>query len=852
MNWFQRLSKTGRMEKELDAELRFHFESQVADKIQAGLTEAEARRATRLEFGGLDQIKQDCRESRGTLWLVSIVQDLRFGARILAKSPGFSITAIVVLALGIGVCTLAFSLYNIAALQSLPVRDPATVVRIQRRSPENINPGVPYASIAYYRDNTKSLSAVMATMDAAPMVLNENGQQDEQRVSATFVSSNYFSELGGSAATGRLFDAARDDTASAQVCVLSFRLWQRKFEGDPSIVGKAIRLGGKPATVIGVTSEAFASLGTDNPDIWLPLLQHSYFVEGSKTLADPKFEGLIGMWGRLAPGVSRSSAEQELLSLTNQLRKIYPTVIWDHEYIVITPGAHFFTFEGGPGRPPMLALVGLLVFLILATACANLGGLLMARGSGRQREIQLRFDLGARKLRVFRQLLTENLLLGLLGSIAALPLSYCVLRLVLMYSNAPAWMSALPDWRVFLFSTAMGFVAALLFGLLPTLQMVRRKKNRSLWHQFVVCAQVGASCVLLILAGLLVRATLHTLYSDPGFGYEQVLSIDPGMSEHGFASVQAQAYLDQLQNRLRTVPGVTFVSIARVPPLVNTMIMVTSIDVDGRRIMIYPNWVGPDFFQTMRIPLLRGHSFHIGEKNAVILSESLARKRWPNEDPIGKQWEKSNDVVVGVVGNTRAMELNNTDATEIYYPPTADDFPGMSVLVRAAGDPNTLTPTIKAIAGSIDAGLYPTITPLTAGFRKNVAQAEQFAAIVSLLGGIAIFLAVVGLLGLVSYAVSQRTKEIAIRLALGANRIEIFAAVLRQFAWPVLLGLVAGVAITAGLSQILRRGLYGISGLDPISYVGAMATLIAILAAAASLPIRRAFQLEIARILHSE
>jgi predicted permease len=833
------------MEKELDAELRFHFETQVADKIQAGQTEAEARRATRLEFGGLDQIKEECRESRGTLWLVSILQDLRFGARILAKSPGFSVTAIVVLALGIGVCTLAFSLYNIAELQSIPVRDPATVVRIQRRSPENMNPGVPYASIAYYRDNAKSLSAVMATMSAAPFVLN----QDEQRISGTFVSSNYFSELGGSAATGRLFDETRDNSASAPVCVLSYRLWQRKFDGDPSIVGKAIRLGGRSATVIGVASEAFAGLGTDDPDIWLPLLQHSYFVEGSKPLADPTFEGLIAMWGRLAPGVSAPSAAQELLSLTNQLRKLYPAVIWDHEYIVVTSGAHFFSFEGGP---PVLPLVGLLVFLILAIACANLGGLLMARGAGRQREIQLRFDLGARKLRVFRQLLTENLLLGLLGSIAALPLSYGVLRLVLVYSSAPAWMSAMPDWRVFLFTTAMGFVAALVFGLLPTLQMIRRKKNRSLWHQMVVCAQVGASCVLLILAGLLVRATLHTLYSDPGFGYEQVLSIDPGMSGHGFTSSQAQAYLDQLQNRLRTVPGVTFVSIARVPPLVNTVIMMSSIDVDGRRIMIYPNWVGPEFFETMRIPLLRGRYFRAGEKDVVILGESLARKRWPTEDPIGKPWNGGKGIVVGVVGDTRAMELNNTDATEIYYPPTADDFPGMAVLVRAAGDPNTLTPTIKAIAGSIDTGLYPTITPLTAGFRKSVSQVEQIAAIISLLGSIAIFLAVVGLLGLVSYAVSQRTKEIAIRLALGANRIEIFTAVLRRFMWPVLLGLIAGVAITAGLSQMLRRVLYGISGLDPLSYAGAMTILVAVLVAAALPPIRRAFQLDIARTLHSE
>jgi hypothetical protein len=254
------------MEKQLDAELRFHFESQVANKIDAGLTEAEARRTTRIEFGGLDQIKQDCRESRGTLWLVSIVQDLRFGARILVRSPGFSITAIVVLALGIGVSTLAFSLYNIAALESIPVRDPATVVRIQRRSPANITPGVPYASIAYYRDNSKSLSAVMATLSGSPMVLN----QEEERVSTAFVSSNYFRELGGTAANGRLFDAATDDASSAPVCVLSYRLWQRKFESDPSIIGKAIRLSGKPATVIGVAPETFAGLGTDNPDLWLP------------------------------------------------------------------------------------------------------------------------------------------------------------------------------------------------------------------------------------------------------------------------------------------------------------------------------------------------------------------------------------------------------------------------------------------------------------------------------------------------------------------------------------------------------------------------------------------------------
>ena len=269
--------------------------------------------------------------------------------------------------------------------------------------------------------------------------------------------------------------------------------------------------------------------------------------------------------------------------------------------------------------------------------------------------------------------------------------------------------------------------------------------------------------------------------------------------------------------------------------------MITSINVDGHRVMIYPNWVSPEFFQTMGIPLLRGRYLHPGESHAVVLSESLAHKRWPADDPIGKPWKDGKDIVVGVVGNTRAMELNNTDATEIYSSPGNDLLPGMSVLVKTAGVPEGLIPTIKSIAGGIDPKIYPTITPLKAGFRKNLIQVEQIAAIIGLLGGIATFLAVVGLLGLVSYAVSQQTKEIAIRLALGANLMDVISAVLRRFAWPVAIGLVLGLGVTFSLSQIIRRGLYGISGLDPMSYVGATSLLIAILSLAALTPIRRAF-----------
>ena len=842
MNWIGRLFSSSKMESELDRELRFHIESQVADKVAVGMTEDEARRTTRLEFGGVDRVKEDCRESRGTLWVASIRQDLQFGARILARSPGFAATAILVLALGIGVCTLAFSLFNLLVLQSIPVRNPETLLGTERRSPENIAPNLPYTSLIFYRDRAKTLSAVMGTMMDTPLVLNH----DEQRVKPAFVTANYFAELGVPATVGHLLDPVREDaTGSAPVVVLSYRLWRRSFAGSSSIVGRTISLGGKPATVIGVAASDFANLGMDDPDLWLPLAQHEYFVAGSKALDDPKFDGMLKMWARLAPGVTQSQAQQELLALTNQMRPLYPAVIWDGERIELSAGAHFFTLEDGA---PVAAVVGTLVLLILAVACANLGGLLMARGAGRQREIQMRLNLGASRKRVFRQLLTESLLLGLLGAIAALPLGYAVLRGALTYAHAPLWMSAVPDWRVVAFTAVMGLVAALFFGLLPTLQMVRANRGKARGIQFVIGAQIAASCVLLILAGLLVHATMHMLYTNPGFDYEQVLSINPNLGGHGYAPVRAETYLDQMQHRLRSVPGVTSVALALSPPLVNDEVMITGIRVDGRRVLIYPNWVGPEFFETLGVPLLRGRLMRAGEEHVVVLSESLARRRWPNEDPIGKQWKDGKDTVIGVVGNTRAMELNNTDATEIYYPATTARMPEMSVLVKTVGP----APAVQAIASSLDPTLFPSLTPLSAGFRKSVAQAEQIAALVSLLGGIAIFLAVVGLLGLVAYAVTQRTREIAIRLALGASRVEIFASILRCFAWPVVTGLLLGVVTTAALSQVIRRGLFGISGVDPVSYVGATLLLIAVLAAAALIPIRRAFRLNVSCILHSE
>jgi predicted permease len=366
-----------------------------------------------------------------------------------------------------------------------------------------------------------------------------------------------------------------------------------------------------------------------------------------------------------------------------------------------------------------------------------------------------------------------------------------------------------------------------------------------------VGAQVAASCVLLIVAALLVRAARYALYTDPGFGYEQVLSIDPSLGGHSYTPEAARAYLDQFENRLRGLPGVMSVALSSMPPLGHDKVYIITTDVGGHEVAIYPNMVDPEYFRTMGIPLLRGRTFMPREANAVILSESLARQQWPGEDPLGRQfWGK--DKVVGVVGNARTTAMNNGDAVEMYHAAQTSDMPDMVVIVKTAGTPEGLIPMVKSITASLDPNLFPDMRLLKAEFKKDTESAGQTAMAASLLGTVAVLLAALGLLGLVAYAVSERTKEIAIRIALGAKPGHVRAAVLRQFVWPVVLGLLAGLAGAAALSRVLRQVLFGVSNLDPLSYASAVSVLVTIVMIAALLPAKRALRVDPMRALHYE
>jgi predicted permease len=395
----------------------------------------------------------------------------------------------------------------------------------------------------------------------------------------------------------------------------------------------------------------------------------------------------------------------------------------------------------------------------------------------------------------------------------------------------------------------MALVTAVLFGLAPAWQIARRRHRSTLIRQILIGAQVAASCVLLIVAGLLVRALDRVSSTHPGFDYQHTIAINPHLDAHGYAPERAAAYLDSLESRLLSLPGVESVARASTPPLGRKK-TVARAEVDGRRVDIHVNHVDPGFFRTMGIPLLRGRNLVGGERQTMIVSDSLGRSLWSGQDPLGKQFDGR--TVVGVAGSARQMALQDPDAVEAYFPVEAVHLPSMAVLVKTMGPPDGLLLSVAAVARALDPDLFAETQLLKTAYREKLQETEKSAMAVSLLGLSALLLACLGIVGLVSYSVAQRTKEIGIRMALGATASHILSVVLRQLSRPVAGGLAAGVCAAAALSQILRRELYGLSSMDPAAYLAAVAVFVATVGVAALWPARRALRVDPLRALRNE
>jgi predicted permease len=818
----------------MDAELKSEMEAHREMMMQSHRT----------NFGSVLRLREEAREAWGWMWLDRLGQDLRYGIRVLARTPAFTLTAVLVLAVGIGINVAAFSLFDMLALKYMPVPNAHSLIRLERRSPTNYTSEMPYPSFAFYRDHSRTLAAAMAVLGVPPLQIED----DIQGTSSSFVTANYFAELGTKAAQGRVLNQAFDGKPkSSPVGVISYGLWKRRFGGDPKVIGRTIHVNRKPLQVIGVLPEDVATLGGQHPDLWMPISEQPYLFDGSTVLTDFDKPG-VRMWGRLAPGISIGGAEQELRALTKELRREHPAAVWENEFLQVSPGGHLQVMQTDMFQVGVM--VGVLTLLILAVACGNLGALLLARAVQRRQEMGIRLAIGASGMRIFRQLITESLLLAVAGGTVGLTLGCGVTWIALRELDAPKWLSATPDLRVMLFTLGVSSVAAILFGFAPALQIARQAQHKTLARQVLVTAQVAGSCVLLIVAGLLVRGAQHALYTYPGFGFERLITIDGQMAQHGYQPAAAKAYLDELRRQLEGVPGVRSTALVLLPPLGHAVSR-EDVEIHGRPVRIYPNWVTPGFFETMQIPVLLGRTFAAGEKNVVVVSESFARRQWPGQNPLGQRMgDTARDVVVGVVGDARVNALSDDDAVEQYWPAMQDQMAAMALVLRIDGSAADVSKAAKQISAALDPKLFPEIRRIKTVYNENAAQMAQLAGVVSLSGLVAVLLASVGVIGLASFTVSQKTKDIAIQLALGASGRSVVQAILRQFLWPSAVGLVLGLSVAAMGSEILRRALYGVSNLDVMSYAGAIVFLVGMLLVAALIPARRALRVNVSQALH--
>ena len=839
----QYLFNRGRLEKELAEEMEAHRQS------------AAERGGS---FGNTLRLREEARDAWGWTWIDRLVQDLRYAVRVLRKSPGFTLAAVLTLAVGIGVNVAAFGFFNLIFFKPLPVRDPDSLVRLDRRSPQRgYSSWVPYPEMAFVQEYTRTMSAVLATFGSRFRMEGE-----EKPLSARFVTPNFFAELGAVPQLGRLIQPSIDGNASAPpVAILSHAFWLRHFGRDAAVLGKVIRLNNKPVQVVGIMREDFSGLDLGETDVWLPLLQQPYFITGSRMLIDFSEDDGVEMWGRLKPGITPKAAEDETHALLSRLYQQHPTQLWENETLHAEPAGYARVAHGrskGSGAPqspwheiyPILALVSAFVLLILAVSSGNLGSLLLARSVARDREISIRISVGAGRGRLIRQLFTESLLLAFLGSIAGLGLAFATLRSFMHWMSAPAWLDATPDWRVVLFSLAVGVVAAVLFGLTPALQIARQRHRAGTVRQILIGAQAAASCALLIVSGLLVRALDRAVHFDPGFQYEHVAAIQAELDSHGYTPEKARSYFDELQSRLLQMPGVQSVALTSIPPLGGS-VETTGTEMAGRHVEIHVSRVTPTFFKTMGIPILRGRTLQPGESNAIVVGESLARMGWPGKDALGGKFtaDKKDFTVVGIAGTARLVERQDADAVEAYFPLDPGGETGATLLVKTAGPTESMLPAINALAQSLRADTLPYTQLLKTSFRQKLETIQNMAMAVSALGFVALAIACLGIVGLVAYSVSQRTKEIGLRMALGAKAGHVLFVVLQNFSRTVLLGLLAGVLLAAGLSQLLRRELYGLSSLDPLTYLAAPVLFLVVAVVAALLPARRALRIDPMRAL---
>lgn len=858
------------VESELDDELRFHLEHQRQFGVNAGLPDEEAARRARIALGGLEQVKEECRSARGVSGAEALWMDLRRAVRVSLKNPGFTLPAVIALALGIGANTAIFSFVHAVVLEMLPVRDAGRLIVLGQQNTmfhmENCCfPWPFYVALRRHDPDFEDILAV-STSD-----VNFTEGAETERLTAELVSGNYFRMLGVRAAAGRLLNDADDRTEGAgHVCVISYRLWQQRFGGRADVIGRHVLLNTEPMQIVGVSQPGFRGVALHDPhDLEIPSAMVRVFMGDSRDTF-----GWAQLIARLRPGITPAQAKARLDVLGLQIEKAAAPWLGIHDPFVVHDGSQGIgSRRDSLGKPVMLLF--LLVSVVLLIACANLACLLLARSLERTREAGVRIALGASKLALVRQYLVESVLLAAAGGVAGWFLSGALIRLLLAFLGSQGEglsTHVQPDVAVFAFSAAVTLAAGLLFGILPAWRAahadpfpairgeVARPGRRAFASGALIAGQIALSLVLLFGAGLFVR-TLHNLRAvDLGFHPQNLVLVPVDLSNSPAGKHGSAAFFEELVQRTRALPGTRAASLASLSVLSGSMEMV-SMTVPGyvtptrMRPTTYFNKISPGYFRTLDVPLLAGRDFTRQDGDASVIVNRQFARQFFHGDALGRDFtvaSGSHVRVVGIAGNTLYQSIRE-DPQPILYLPLAQNPNSLVLQVRTSGDPSMAMDQLRGLVRNLDP--HATIDHLRSmelQIDQQLSRERLLAFLSTSLGLLAVGLAAVGLYGVLSFSVARRTREIGIRMAIGARRSRVLAGFLAESAGLVVAGVIAGIPLALGCGRLASSLLFGLKGEDLTTLIFATVLLAIIAAAAAVIPSWRASRLDPMQALRYE
>jgi len=820
ITWFRRvwyLINRSRYERELVREMSEHRES-MHDPT---------------EFGDTYRLLERSRDAWGWNWLDDAMQDLTVGVRTLIKSPSFAITATLILTFGIGLNLTLFQLIRVGMLRPPALHDVDSWVRFLRAEPQGTSSTVAYPLTQFVKEHSDGVLASVVLEYQSGIAW---GRDAEEQVNALFVSSNWFEEVGYGAAHGRVLSEALDGRADAPVVVLSYAFWRNRLGSDPSVVGRIAYIDRQPVTIAGVAAAALPGLDFNVPDMFLPMLQREYFYPQSTLLRSWSDEA-VDMYGRLAPGVSSAAAREALRTIIQAAAAEHAEVKKDEWLEPLLASHNFMRDSERQAVLAVISLLGALTTLVLVVAAANLGNLVMSRATGRVRELGVRMALGARRERIVRQLVIESVPLVAMGALGSLGFAWAAATVIAALGGFPPYMDFSIRWGTVMVAVTLALLSLVVVGLLPAWkiaqqhlidavkdggQNVSRTLDRTLMRRVMVVSQVAGSCLLLIIAGMMIRSVQRAIASSAGFDYEQAAVLSMPLGRYGMPVDARRSYWYQVKERILANPAVESAAIVTAAPLGGRVNETNYNATPGLRTLTQS--VDPEYFATMQIPLVSGRLFTANDPDAVIVSRRLALEMYGTLDVLGREFPKSakEATIIGVAADAHSIKVDANDVAELYRPLKVEDFSYVELVVRARTDADRLLPILRE-AAMMDPRVIPATRAMHEDFDKHMQGPRMASGLSAAIGLLTLALACLGIFGVVSYGVALRTKEIGIRVALGAQQPALLRAIVRQVLTPVFVGVVIGIILAIPAGMVLQSEPFYLENADPIAFAAALA-----------------------------